>query len=241
MLTMSDYQLITGLAVLISGYSQLPSGLSTEHWERIIDLAWFSSITHLCCLTFLREYFYRNRRAQIWRIPGMIILITLLSVALIPSAHYVDANVRILSASNGFDGDRVYYNTSLDYAKCFFNRRMEGHRGDYYRTRATRIDVKRQNVIVSAVILIFGMTNRIWRLFETSTNVYQSARQWLSRHVKVILRQVFDQTMPRSKVLADLIYRPMLTSYLMFHVLLSILLSKAFEVRGSTSTLPLLT
>lgn len=56
MLTMSDFQLITGLAILISGFTQLQTGISAYHWQRLVQLAWFSSVTHLCCLTALRDY-----------------------------------------------------------------------------------------------------------------------------------------------------------------------------------------
>jgi hypothetical protein len=87
MLIMSDFQMITGLSILISGYTQLRCGLQAYYWQRVVYLAWFSSITHLCCLTFLREYFSRNKVAYCWRLPGMIILILMLVVAYVPTAH----------------------------------------------------------------------------------------------------------------------------------------------------------
>ncbi|KAJ8113273.1 hypothetical protein OPT61_g4560 [Boeremia exigua] len=222
MLTMSDFQLITGLSVLISGYSQLPSGISIFHWERITDLAWFSSITHLCCLTFLRDHLYKNRRAQFWRISGMIVLIVLLSVALIPSALYVEVY-------EGLDKFH-HYNSANDYTICFFRHSHEGVRGTYYDLKKEEIYAKKENTIISAVILIFGMTNRIWRLFETSTNIFLSVRRWFSRHIKYMLRWVLKATVSKSDIVMGLIYRPLLASYLLVHVLLDILLSKAFEV-----------
>lgn len=53
-LMFSDQQLVTGIALLASGYAQLPYGLASYYWQIIIYLAWFSSLTHLTTLTFLR-------------------------------------------------------------------------------------------------------------------------------------------------------------------------------------------
>ncbi|KAH7093346.1 hypothetical protein FB567DRAFT_173148 [Paraphoma chrysanthemicola] len=88
MLMMSDLQLLTGLGILTSGFARLRCGMSTFHWQRIVNLAWFSSVTHLCCLTFLREHLRRNRVLQIWRIPGMVALTFMLMVALVTTLSY---------------------------------------------------------------------------------------------------------------------------------------------------------
>ena len=56
-LMFSDMQVITGMAILLCGYTQLRNGLSSYHWEIIVSLAWFSSLTHLATLTSLRDYF----------------------------------------------------------------------------------------------------------------------------------------------------------------------------------------
>lgn len=85
---MSDLQLITGLAIIVSGFAQLRCGISAYHWQRIVQLAWFSSITHLCCLTFLRDYLHQHKSAQVWRIPGMVALVVMVIAALVPTAHY---------------------------------------------------------------------------------------------------------------------------------------------------------
>ena len=47
-LSFSDQQVLTGLAILISGYVQLGfRGLAVYHWQIVVDLAFFSSVTHL--------------------------------------------------------------------------------------------------------------------------------------------------------------------------------------------------
>ena len=90
----------------------------------------------------------------------MIALVVLLGVALIPSSRFAGNEI----------GRPSRYNVGAEYAICFFERNNEGKRGEYYRTRVHEIENKRQSTVVSAIILIFGMTNRVYRLYETSIN-----------------------------------------------------------------------
>lgn len=65
---LGDTQIITSVAILLSGYTQLPCGMSTYHWVMVVDLAWFSAITHLAALTSLRHYFRRRPATALWRV-----------------------------------------------------------------------------------------------------------------------------------------------------------------------------
>ena len=85
--TFSDIQMFTGFAILLSGYIQLPSGISTYHWQVIVSLAWFSSITHLATLTFLRDYLLTHRGMAKFRTIFMGVVVVLLAVALIPMGY----------------------------------------------------------------------------------------------------------------------------------------------------------
>lgn len=83
----SDIQLITSLAVLISGYLQLPCGLSVYHWQIIVNLSWFSALTHLTTLTSLRQHFRSRPFMAICRALFMGTLLILLSVAFVPTGY----------------------------------------------------------------------------------------------------------------------------------------------------------
>lgn len=49
--TLSDLQLVTGMAILVAGMKQLFEGtISTYHFMIVTDLAWFCSNTHLFSL-----------------------------------------------------------------------------------------------------------------------------------------------------------------------------------------------
>ncbi|KAL3448258.1 hypothetical protein BJX65DRAFT_275365 [Aspergillus insuetus] len=82
---MSDQQLVTGLSLIISGYSQLRCGLSFYHWQMVISLAWFSTITHLATLIFLQKY--RQKRKSIWYIRVLLMagLGIMLAIGILPS------------------------------------------------------------------------------------------------------------------------------------------------------------
>lgn len=84
-LILSDTQLVTGLAILISGYSQLSCGITAYHWQIIVFVAWFSSFTFLSAMAFLEGYFQTNHSLRIIRVCFMFILGGLQIVALLPT------------------------------------------------------------------------------------------------------------------------------------------------------------
>lgn len=86
-LMFSDQQIITGIAILISGYSQLPCGISIYHWQIVVDLAWFSSLTHLTTMTALRRFFHDRPDMAVWRVILMGSTIVLLGSALGPTGY----------------------------------------------------------------------------------------------------------------------------------------------------------
>jgi hypothetical protein len=90
-LTLSDQQLVTGLAVLVGGFSNHCS-LSIFEFNVVIALAWFSSLTHLATLDVLREYFLDNAVVRTWRVIGMVIMLILLVAAQVLSLFYQPSN-----------------------------------------------------------------------------------------------------------------------------------------------------
>lgn len=76
-LTLSDQQLVTGLAILIAGVSD-PWHLSGYEFTVVLALAWFSSTTHLATLTALRKYMDSHGLVRHARIIGMVLVLLLL-------------------------------------------------------------------------------------------------------------------------------------------------------------------
>lgn len=83
----ADQQLITGFALLVSGYVtvyQGPDGGFPDngaHWNLLVYMSCLSSSTHLACVLTLRKYFGIHKTTAIIR----VILIVLFSLLLIPS------------------------------------------------------------------------------------------------------------------------------------------------------------
>lgn len=84
----SDLQVVTGIATLASGYSQLPCGLASYHWQITVDLAWFSSVTHLTTLTCLRQHLQERPAVRVGRIFCMGVMAVMLGVALGSTGYF---------------------------------------------------------------------------------------------------------------------------------------------------------
>ncbi|OAG01367.1 uncharacterized protein CC84DRAFT_1220884 [Paraphaeosphaeria sporulosa] len=92
-LILSDTQLVTGLAILIAGYSQLSCGIASYHWQILVYVAWFSSFTFLSAMAFLEGFFLANNSLRLIRVFFMCIMGTLQIAALLPtgSRNWLDA------------------------------------------------------------------------------------------------------------------------------------------------------
>jgi uncharacterized membrane protein len=79
-LILSDTQLVTGLAILIAGYSQLSCSITAYHWQIMVYVAWFSS-------------FLANNSLRLIRVFFMCIMGSLQVAALLPtgSRNWLDA------------------------------------------------------------------------------------------------------------------------------------------------------
>ena len=85
---MSDLQLLTGLGILISGYSELRCYVSAYHWKLIVYLAWSSHVTHIACLTAMRSYLHRHKWERLWRLSLMGVTCVMLISAIVPTAFF---------------------------------------------------------------------------------------------------------------------------------------------------------
>lgn len=83
-LTLSDQQLVTGLAMMIAGFSKYCS-ISMYHFNIVASLAWFSSTTHLSTLAVLRDYLISHPTIRTWRVFGMFIMLCFLFAAVLVS------------------------------------------------------------------------------------------------------------------------------------------------------------
>jgi len=85
---MCDVQFVTGLGILVSGFIDLPTGISAYHFNIVTNLAWFSNLTRICGLTVLRKYFHSRPTEKLIRMICMIILALMLLAAIGPTLSF---------------------------------------------------------------------------------------------------------------------------------------------------------
>ena len=88
-LTFSDQQLVTGVAILVAGFANWCT-MSVYELKMVVALAWFSSATHLATLDVLRGYFRQNRVVRNWRMIGMVTIVLLLIAGLLLTGFYTN-------------------------------------------------------------------------------------------------------------------------------------------------------
>lgn len=214
-LAMSDLQIITGISILISGFIQLHQGLSSYHWTVIVDLAWFSSLTHMACLTLLKNYLYNHPLQRAWRLLSMAGLAILLVIAISFTGSYK------WPYSIGYFISVEDSRTITIPAIC--------------QTRPTsRSGMPYWSMVFSIVMIIFGFMTRIIKLHRTiSVNVIGTAGDWLSSQLLCLLRRVFiwcSANSSHKSLKRTLVYRPLLAIFLEVRLILDGWSSMSLEV-----------
>ena len=201
MITFADMQIFTGIAILISGFSSLRCDLSSYHWQLIVQLAWFASITHLSALSFLRHYLHNHKTERTLRITLMLVLLVLLSVAVGPTGH--------------FEWSTGIWGRSMP-AKCSFHKRMN--------TSTTAF----QSMIITITLLIYGYLIRIAKLFKNSANGLRAVSfRWKSNAI----RMSQDWNPGAEGLFCRGIFKPIVISfYRVIHIQVDLLTSFLAEV-----------
>jgi hypothetical protein len=94
-LAFSDQQVLTGISILASGFSQLHLGISAYHWQTLVNLAWLSSTTHLITLTSLKRQARVNGLFRWWRVIAMVVMAVMLLAALVPVGYLTSLQVNV--------------------------------------------------------------------------------------------------------------------------------------------------
>lgn len=149
------------MAILLTGYTQLHSGISSYHWQVIVDLAWFSTLSHLATLTALRGYFRKQPRMAACRAVFMGVLLVLLAMALGPT-RYISQ-----------------YATSPVPVKCLYSptaytdiRKAVGNQLPPDGLQA----YNKPLIVLSLAFLVLSYVTRVIRIFDTAST---RAQYWL--------------------------------------------------------------
>ncbi|KAJ5630335.1 uncharacterized protein N7484_010435, partial [Penicillium longicatenatum] len=207
LLAMSDFQLVTGFSILISGASQLRCGLTTLYWVFIMELAWLSCFTHLVCLTLLRKYLYHHASERLWRLIAMGTLVVFVVTGLFCELTFY---------SN-------YNYDDSDAAICYIGLPILG----------SRFSSDAWAVLISALVIMLGFVARVVKLHRPISNAFDRTRSWLSLRGRKVLSFIYEQyredCRPQTLRLS-LLYRPLLAAFLTARFLLDTLTSVFCEV-----------
>ncbi|KAI2637983.1 hypothetical protein GGS26DRAFT_546024 [Hypomontagnella submonticulosa] len=152
-----DQQLATGFSIIIAGYSQLQSGISSYHWELVCNLTWFSTVTHLITLTSLRTEIKSHRVAKWARIVFMGVLNVLLIITIVPTGYlFADSYI-----PNGFP------------AWCLYRKDMVW---EYYYDPDDAFypiyhEYNLSYILLAVLILGFGYVTRAWGLIRGENTI----------------------------------------------------------------------
>jgi hypothetical protein len=189
-----------------------------------VYLAWFSSLTHLCCLTFLRNYLFNHPGQRLWRLVSMFIIIIMLVIALVPTGSF--------DWFRGSSTDEPMPPPS-SYAICFFGQQPPKPSGFEHSLPNSYL-----SMILSSLLLLLGFLTRVIRLYKTlSVEYILRLRSLLSKIARHGLRLVYAwcQAQPSSKSLRrSLIYHPLLAGFFMLRVSLDVYSSMFMEVSNTS-------
>lgn len=101
-LGLSDQQLLTGIAILIVGFTESCT-ISSFHFWVVFDLAWFSSVTHLVSLRTLQDYLSDHHRFRDLRVFLMLANYAMLLVAAILTFRNYDQRTHNCPVRCAFD------------------------------------------------------------------------------------------------------------------------------------------
>jgi hypothetical protein len=204
-LILSDTQLVTGLGILIAGYSQLKCGISAYHWQIMVFVAWFASFSFLSAMTFLEGYFQTNNNMRLIRVGFMIVLASLLVAALLPTGSR-----NWLDLFHEAQGEAYYPSLST---LCFYKQLTMGN-------FTTTWDPKIWSMVFSVFVVVTSYLRCGIRLFDPGAGTSHTyLRAWPGSKVKQGLHFLERKAMCeaiRKSLAAKLWYVPYVTSYALF-------------------------
>ncbi|KAI1378600.1 hypothetical protein F4677DRAFT_372546 [Hypoxylon crocopeplum] len=161
---MCDVQVLTGIGILVSGFSSLSCGLAAYHWRIVVSLTWFSSVTHLTGLTILRNHL----RAHAWkrniRFGLMFILLVGLIVALVPTGFFSWEELGP-KPINMADSALCYFDVELS-KHIRYARSCSKGRADACQDDPLEYTTAFQTMVISIFLLAFGFLTRSGKVFR---------------------------------------------------------------------------
>lgn len=216
---MSDLQIVTGLAILVSGYAQLCNGMLTCDWQLLTYTAWFSSLTHLSCLTLLRHFLSRNPIQRMWRLVAMFVIVALLVTAIGSECIISRESRELMSFLRGSEISRP----PRSYAACSF-----------YASSWEGLPEEAVPCIVSIILIGTAFISRLVKAFEgISVDKIGRIGHKIDQSMRMGLRKVHRYAHRRqghAHPARALLYWPLGIAFYMWCIWIDFVGSMSFEV-----------
>ena len=225
-LTFSDLQIVTSISLAVSGYSQVDCQLTVYDAELIVDLIWFSSITHLATLTSLRRYFRGRPALRLGRMICMGSTVGMLSYALVFTA-YEPVLPKV--------SDMPYPDFAAYPAWCFLHPHELDNAVKAY-SQAMYVSYDSPYIVLVMAFLVVSYFTRIIRLFPTASdkirNLFRTKpslalKNKLAR-LKHRVRCAKTTSVRRFRILS---YQSLLSVYCLLESTFEVYMSSSWEVR----------
>lgn len=159
---LSDQFIVTGIALLVTGYSQTCK-VSIYHFEIITWLVWITSTSHQLSLTTMRDYLRKHSRVLYLRVVGMTIMFIMLFVAL-------------ALAGATLSPDPAYaFKDLVSRGECHCTLALDAPAR--YTWNRSQLRTWAPDVVFSVCVLTFGFVSRLVKLFEYPS---KKCKSWLS-------------------------------------------------------------
>lgn len=206
-------QITTGFAILVSGFAQLQCGLAALKWRIILDLAWFSCLTHLSCLTILRQRLQTYRIERFWRLFAMGTLAILL------------ATRRFLISNHRWYLDSSVSSSPKTPAICII--------GFSLKKQDTRETQLFWSAVLSAIFILVTFISRLVRLHRFLSRGTHGCAEWLHGRAQRAFWILFNGLCVEGDICSLtrlLVYRPLFGVGLMIRLAYHLWSSLAVEV-----------
>jgi hypothetical protein len=230
-LMFSDQQIVTGIAILLSGYTQLNCALSTYHWEIVVYLAWFSSTTHLITLTALRSYFRKRVTLTYWRVFFMGCLVVLLGAALGPTGFVYFLNPGVAGLLP-MSVPALCLFSSTGPQEAYQALESQGYPGGELYLHAFNW----LYILLALLFLVVSYLSRVSSLFRSTDDRAESRLRirlgyWLKREILAAKKISDDSKGKVSQTIWLVLSVVMMAAYILLKVMYEISTSMIWEVR----------
>lgn len=234
---------------MLGGYISLKCGssdLSIFHWEIIVHLAWFSSITHLAGLNCIRHYWRAHPWERNLRITLILVLLVLLLTALIPTGFSNGLQI------GSWDQSDERFGTLAMPAICYFSKAAVGliwnqyweSDSYYYYYRSLYDTYAFQSMVVSVTLLLGGFFFRCIKIIRPlHRGIAMKIRQRVSSSLRNLISKLAQRGPPYSTISSnaspvrrlcgrlyhDLLVRPAVATFLSLRLCIDFIASELTE------------